>query len=64
MPRLETASDALKASTAIVEAVACADLTPSEAEELSRVVANFARVAESADLAERIKRLEQMKENE
>ena len=63
MPKLETAADALKASTAIVEAVACGDLTPSEADELSRVVANFAKVAESADLAERIKRLEQMAEN-
>jgi Family of unknown function (DUF5681) len=63
MPKLETAADALKASTAIVEAVACGDLTPSEADELSRVVANFAKVAESADLAERIKRLEQMAEH-
>jgi hypothetical protein len=63
MPKLETAADALKASTAIVEAVACGDLTPSEADELSRVIANFAKVAESADLAERIKRLEQMAEN-
>jgi hypothetical protein len=51
MPRLETAGDALKASTAIVEATAEGELTPSEAEELSRVVANFARVAETAELA-------------
>ena len=63
MPKLEKAQDALKACTAIVEAVACGDLTPSEADELSRVVANFIKVARSVDLTERIKRLEQMAEN-
>ena len=55
--------DALKASTAIVEATAEGELTPSEAEQLSRVVANFARVAETAELAERIERLEKMVEH-
>jgi hypothetical protein len=39
-------------------------LTPSEADELSRIVANFAKVAESVELAERIKRVEQIAENE
>lgn len=64
MPKLETAEDALKASIAIVEAVAGGELTPLEADELSRVVANFVKAAESADLAGRIKRLEQLAENE
>ena len=43
--------------------VAEGELTPSEAEQLSRVVANFARVAETAELAERIKHLEQIAEH-
>jgi len=39
------------------------DLTPSEAAELSKTIDSFVRVAETADLAERIKRLEQMTDN-
>ena len=36
IPKLEKATDAVMASTAIVEAVASGDLTPSEAAELSK----------------------------
>ena len=36
---------------------------PSEAAELGKLVENFTRAAEAADLAERIKRLEQMANN-
>lgn len=60
MPKLETASDALQAAIAIAGAVADGELTPGEAAELSKVVDSFARVAETADLAQRIKRLEEM----
>ena len=63
MPKIKTPADALKAATAILEAVAGGDVTPSEAAELSKTVDSFARVAETADLAERIKRLEQIAEN-
>lgn len=58
MPEIKTASDALVAATAIIHAVGESNLTPSEAAELSKVVENFTRVAETADLAERIRRLE------
>jgi hypothetical protein len=60
MPEIKTPSDALVAATAIIRAVADGDLTPSEAAELNKTVDSFARIAETADLAERIKRLEQM----
>jgi hypothetical protein len=63
MPEIKTPSDALVAATAIMRAVGESNLTPSEAAELSKVVENFTRVAESADLLERIKRLEQMANN-
>jgi Family of unknown function (DUF5681) len=63
MPEIKTPSDALVAATAIMRAVSESNLTPSEAAELSKVVENFTRVAESADLLERIKRLEQMANN-
>jgi hypothetical protein len=63
MPKIETPADALKAATAIIEAVAIGEVTPSEAAELSKTIDSFARVAETADLAERIKRLEQIAEH-
>lgn len=63
MPEIKSPADALAAATAIIQAVAGGDLTPGEAAELGKVVESFSRVAETADLAERIKRLEQMAEN-
>ena len=58
LPRLESAGDAVKAATAIVEAVACGDLTPSEANDLSRVVEGFTRTLEAVDFEARLTRLE------
>ena len=63
MPEIKAPSDALVAATAIMRAVAAGELTPSEAAELSKTIDSFVRVAETADLAERIKRLEQMANN-
>jgi hypothetical protein len=54
LPEIKTPSDALVAATAIMRAVAGGDLTPSEAAELSKTIDGFVRVAEVADLAERI----------
>ena len=39
---------------AIVDAVASGELTPTEAEALSRLVENFAKAIEVSDLAKRI----------
>jgi len=63
MPEIKRPSDALVAATAIMRAVAAGDLTPSEAAELSKTIDRFVRVAETADLAKRIKRLEQVADN-
>jgi hypothetical protein len=63
MPEMKAPSDALVAATAIMRAVAGGELTPSEATELSKIIDGFVRVAESADLTERIKRLEQVADN-
>src|ERR671921_1553567 len=43
LPKLETPADAVKASAALVEAVASGDLTPWEADDLSRLVPRFVR---------------------
>ena len=61
LPQLTCAADAVKASAAIVEAVAVGDLTPIEAAELSRVVDGFTRAVEAADLDARLTKLEQAK---
>jgi Family of unknown function (DUF5681) len=63
MPEIKTPSDALVVATAIMRAVAAGELTPSEAAELSKTIDSFARIAETADLAERVKRLEQVADN-
>jgi hypothetical protein len=59
LPKLSTAADAVKASAAIVEAVAIGELTPSEAAELAKVVDGFTRAVEAAELEQRLTKLEQ-----
>ena len=59
LPKLETAADAVKASAALVEAVAAGELTPSEAGELSKLMEGFTRTADLHDIQARLERLEQ-----
>jgi Family of unknown function (DUF5681) len=61
IPKLEQAADAVKASAAIVAAVAVGELTPSEASELSKVIEIYARTLEASDLDTRITKLERAK---
>jgi Family of unknown function (DUF5681) len=58
LPKLEAPADAVKASAALVEAVASGDLTPSEADDLSRLVDRFVRAVETTDVLERLESLE------
>ncbi len=62
LPKLEIAADAVKASAALVEAVAAGDLTPSEAGELSKLVEGFTRAADLHDIQARLEKLEQQQE--
>ncbi len=62
LPKLETAADAVKATAALVEAVAAGDLTPSEAAELSKLVEGFTRAADLHDIQARLEKLEQQQE--
>ncbi len=48
LPKLETASDLVKATAALVEAVARGQITPSEAGELSKLVEGCAKAARPA----------------
>jgi hypothetical protein len=58
LPKLETPADAVKATATLVEAVASGDLTPTEAEDLSRLVDRFVRAVETTDILVRLESLE------
>jgi hypothetical protein len=58
LPKLVTAADAVKATSAILEAVAAGELTPSEAGELSKLVDSFRAALTTAELEERLAKLE------
>lgn len=55
---IKTAADAVLASSALVEAVAEGELTPSEASELGKLVETVIRGIELTDVQERLARLE------
>jgi hypothetical protein len=58
LPKMTEAKDAVKASAAIVAAVSCGDLTPSEASELCKVVDSYARTLQAVEFEERLSKLE------
>jgi hypothetical protein len=58
MPKMETAADAVKASAALVDAVAAGDITPSEAGELSKLVDGFTKAVELHEIQQRLDKLE------
>lgn len=58
MPKLETAADAVKASAALVDAVAAGDITPAEAGELAKLVDGFTKAVELHDIQQRLEKLE------
>ena len=60
LPKLETAGDAVKATAALVEAVALGDITPGEASDLSKLVDGFTKAVELHEIQQRLDRLEAM----
>jgi hypothetical protein len=60
MPKLETAADAVKASAALVDAVAAGDITPGEAGELAKLVDGFTKAVELHEIQQRLDKLEAM----
>jgi Family of unknown function (DUF5681) len=59
MPKIKTAQDAVEASAVIAEAVANGEIVPGEAAALSALVANTTKILETAELSERLSRLEE-----
>jgi hypothetical protein len=64
LPKMNESRDAVKASAAIVEAVASGDLTPSEAAELSKVVDGYARSLQTVEFEQRLSILEKVFAND
>jgi hypothetical protein len=61
LPKMETAADMVKASAALLEAVASGELTPSEAAELGRLVEAHVKAIEATAFEERLARLEEQR---
>ena len=59
LPEMKTLNDAVPAMGAIVTAVGQGELTPTEAAELTKMVQAFAKIIETAELEERVRRLEE-----
>jgi uncharacterized protein DUF5681 len=59
LPEMKTVSDAVLAMGALLRAVAEGNLTPTEAAELTRMVQAFAKIIETAEFEERIRKLEE-----
>jgi hypothetical protein len=58
LPPVACAADAVKASAALVAAVAEGDLTPAEAAELGKLIESYVRALEATDFATRLDNLE------
>ena len=58
LPAIKTVADVVKASAALLEAVASGELTPSEAAEIAKLLDTHTRAVEAFDLEERLRALE------
>jgi hypothetical protein len=58
LPKLERPEHAVLAAASIVEAVANAQLTPSEAAEMMKLVEGYTRILEAEDHEQRLRALE------
>jgi hypothetical protein len=58
MPKVEGAKDAAAAISAVLGAVSAGEITPSDAGEITKLLDAYVRAFETAELAERVERLE------
>jgi hypothetical protein len=62
LPTLQTPADAAQAMASIAGAVAAAEITPSEAAELAKLVEAFVRVLEANEFDQRLRNIEAWKD--
>jgi hypothetical protein len=60
LPEMRTTADLVKASAALLNAVATGELTPSEAAEIGKLVEAHAKTIEVVELHARLERLERL----
>lgn len=60
LPPINSAQDAAAIVFAVLAAVAAGDLTPADAGEISKLIDSYVRAFETAELADRLERLERM----
>jgi hypothetical protein len=58
LPKISSAGDVIKAMAAVLAAVACGELTPAEAAELSRLIEGYAKALEASKTERRLQFLE------
>jgi hypothetical protein len=58
LPEISTAAEAATALSAVVSAVASGEITPTEASEVAKLLAEFVKVLEASELEARIAALE------
>jgi hypothetical protein len=58
IPPLNSAADAVKASASIMAALSAGELTPGEAAELGKLVANYVTALSASDFEKRLAQLE------
>ena len=60
LPPIKSAADAAAVTSAVLGAVASGELTPSEAGDISRLIEAYVKAFATAELAERLERLERL----
>jgi Family of unknown function (DUF5681) len=58
LPKIETAADAVKASSSVLAACAAGDLSPGDAAEIMKLISSHTRVLETNELEARLAALE------
>jgi hypothetical protein len=64
LPPITSARDAADIAAAVAQAVAAGHLTPSEAAELGKVIEIYVKAYQTAELNDRVVRVEQMTDEE
>ncbi|WP_092190609.1 DUF5681 domain-containing protein [Bradyrhizobium sp. cf659] len=60
LPEIKSAQDAAAVVSAVLAAVASGELTPSDAAEIGKLIDSYVKAFETAELSERLERLERM----
>ena len=61
LPNIVTANDASGAMAAVLQAVACGDVSPAEAGEVAKIVESYLKALEAGEFERRLEALEQAK---